>query len=84
MRTGHFSLCPQIGEKDGEDGCDKAEHQIGTESFLTDNGGAIPPNVLVPPDAPDYEPQAVLPIANTASKNGYHQMCRDRNLPRHL
>ena len=39
--------------------------------------------MLVPPDANDYEPQAILPIANTASKNGYHQMCRDRNLPRH-
>ena len=60
-----------------------SEHQIGTESFLTDNGGAIPPNVIVPPNASDYEPQAILPIANTASKNGYHQMCRDQNLPRH-
>ncbi len=60
-----------------------SEHQIGAESFLTDNGGAIPPNVIVPPNASDYEPQAILPIANTASKNGYHQMCRDQNLPRH-
>lgn len=60
-----------------------SEHQIGTGSFLTDNGGAIPPNVLVPPAADEYEPQAVLPIANTASKNAYHQMCRDRGLPRH-
>ena len=60
-----------------------SEHQIGAESFLTDNGGAIPPNVIVPPNANDYEPQAILPIANTASKNGYHQMCRDQNLPRH-
>jgi len=60
-----------------------SEHQIGVDSFLTDNGGAIPPNVLVPPasDAPDV--QAVLPIANTASKNGYHRMCRAKNLPRH-
>jgi hypothetical protein len=60
-----------------------SEHQIGVDSFLADNGGAIPPNVLVPPDADAYEAQAILPIANTASKNGYHQMCRDRNLPRH-
>jgi len=60
-----------------------SEHQIGTGSFLTDNGGAIPPNVLVPPEADCYEPQAVLPIANTASKNAYHQLCRDRGLPRH-
>ena len=60
-----------------------SEHQIGVDSFLTDNGGAIPPNVIVPPDADECNVQAVLPIANTASKNGYHQMCRDRNLPRH-
>ena len=60
-----------------------SEHQIGKESFLADNGGAIPPNVLVPPAADAIEPQAVLPIANTASKNGYHQQCRERNLPRH-
>jgi site-specific DNA-methyltransferase (cytosine-N4-specific) len=60
-----------------------SEHSIGVDSFLTDNGGAIPPNVLVPPDADAYEPQAVLPIANTASKNAYHELCREKNLPRH-
>lgn len=60
-----------------------SEHSIGVDSFLSDNGGAIPPNVLVPPDADVYEPQAVLPIANTASKNAYHELCRQRNLPRH-
>ncbi len=60
-----------------------SEHAIGTGSFLTDNGGAIPPNVLVPPASDEYEPQAVLPIANTASMNGYHQLCRERGLARH-
>jgi len=59
-----------------------SEHQIGAGSFLTDNGGAIPPNVLVPPED-QIEPQAVLPIANTASMNGYHALCRKKNLPRH-
>lgn len=59
-----------------------SEHQIGGRSFLADNGGSIPPNVLVPP-ADAVEPQAVLPIANTASKGGYHQVCRKRNVPRH-
>jgi site-specific DNA-methyltransferase (cytosine-N4-specific) len=61
-----------------------SEHQVGARSFLADNGGAIPPNVLVPPgsDVP-VEPQAVLPIANTASTGGYHRACRARNLPRH-
>ncbi|MDB5308903.1 MAG: Methyltransferase [Gemmataceae bacterium] len=60
-----------------------SEHRIGVQSFLADNGGAIPPNVLVHPAADEAEPQAVLPIANTASKGGYHQMCRDRNVARH-
>jgi DNA modification methylase len=60
-----------------------SEHAIGAGSFLTDNGGAIPPNVLVPPASDEYEPQAILPIANTASMNGYHQLCRERGLPRH-
>src|SRR6476646_4184058 len=32
MRTGDFALCPQIGEKDGKDGCDKTEHRTGTGS----------------------------------------------------
>ena len=60
-----------------------SEHHIGVDSFLTDNGGAIPPNVLVPPNSGEIEPQAILPISNTASKNGYHQMCRERNVDRH-
>ncbi len=61
-----------------------SEHTIGAQSFLSDNGGAIPPNVLVPPDSdrPD-EAQAVLPIANTASTGGYHKACREKNLARH-
>ncbi len=59
-----------------------SEHHIGVDSFLTDNGGAIPPNVLVPP-AEAIEPQAILPIPNTASKNGYHQACREREVARH-
>src|SRR5438105_4001813 len=32
MRTGDFSLCPQIGEENREDGGDKTEHRIGTGS----------------------------------------------------
>jgi site-specific DNA-methyltransferase (cytosine-N4-specific) len=61
-----------------------SEHKVGVRSFLADNGGAIPPNVLVPPESDTpTEPQAVLPIANTASRNGYHQKCRERNVARH-
>src|SRR5512133_1986884 len=32
MRAGDFSLCPQIGEKDGKDSRDKTEHRIRTGS----------------------------------------------------
>lgn len=56
-----------------------SQHQITERSFLTDHGGAIPPNVLVPPE----EPQAVLPISNTASNHPYHIACRQKGLPRH-
>lgn len=59
-------------------------HHIGPKSFLSNNGGAIPPNVLVPPgsDAP-FEPLAVLPISNTASRNAYHRACREQNREAH-
>ena len=59
-------------------------HHIGAKSFLTNNGGAIPPNVLVPPgsDAP-FDPHAVLPISNTASRNAYHRACRDQKKEAH-
>jgi site-specific DNA-methyltransferase (cytosine-N4-specific) len=58
-----------------------SQHQITERSFLVDHGGAIPPNVLVPPDG--GEPLAVLPIPNTASNHPYHVACREKGLPRH-
>lgn len=61
-----------------------SEHKVGVKSFLADNGGSIPPNVLVTPESDTpTEPQAVLPISNTASRSGYHQKCRERNVARH-
>lgn len=53
-----------------------SEHRIGKASFLKDNGGAIPPNVLVP-DARSIEPDLtqVLPIANTAPDDSYQRYC---------
>jgi hypothetical protein len=59
-------------------------HHVGQKSFLTNNGGAIPPNVLVPPGSgTPIEPLAVLPISNTASRNAYHRACRDQDRPAH-
>jgi len=57
-----------------------SQHQVGDRSFLTNNGGAIPPNVLVPPGE---EPLEVLPIANTASRDPFRRACRERNLTSH-
>ena len=59
-------------------------HVIGTSSFLSDNGGSIPPNVLVPADSYE-EPQLfeVLPISNTRATDSYQEFCRENGLPIH-
>jgi site-specific DNA-methyltransferase (cytosine-N4-specific) len=44
-----------------------SEHSIGSSSFLTDNGGAIPSNVLT--------------VANTRSHDSYIDYCREHDLP---
>jgi hypothetical protein len=46
-----------------------SQHTISETSFLTDNGGAIPPNVLT--------------ISNTSSTDDYRRYCKDRGLPAH-
>lgn len=59
-----------------------SQHHVGHESFLTNNGGAIPPNVLVPPEAESL-PLEVLPIANTASRGRYRQRCKEEGQTLH-
>lgn len=46
-----------------------SEYHIGQSSFLKNNNGAIPSNVLI--------------AANTCSKSHYFSFCRDNNLPIH-
>jgi len=46
-----------------------SQHNIDAESFLADNGGSIPPNVLT--------------IANTKSNDPYQQYCRENNIVGH-
>lgn len=46
-----------------------SEHAIGDRSFLSDNGGAIPSNVLT--------------FSNTASNSPYLRYCREHGLPVH-
>ena len=53
-------------------------HNIGTKSFLSNNGGAIPPNVLVPAEeVEDLRLFEVLPIANTRATDDYQEYCRN-------
>lgn len=59
-------------------------HRVGQESFLTDNGGAIPPSVLTPSVEqmlPDL--MEVLPIANTRSDDPYQVHCRKKGIDAH-
>lgn len=57
-------------------------HHIGEKSFLSDNGGAIPPNLLVPiPCEPNLI--EVLPISNTRANDPYQIYCRQHDLPPH-
>jgi DNA modification methylase len=46
-----------------------SQHHIGAKSFLTDNGGAIPSNVLT--------------ITNTSNHDPYYKYCREKALPLH-
>jgi DNA modification methylase len=46
-----------------------SEHKIGETSFLTDHGGAIPPNVLK--------------VSNTVSANKYRAYCKEHGLKMH-
>ncbi len=46
-----------------------SEHSIGAESFLTDNGGAIPSNVIT--------------VSNTSATDPYQQYCRDTGIQPH-
>lgn len=46
-----------------------SQHSIGETSFLVDNGGAIPPNVLT--------------MSNTTSTDAYRQYCKQKDLKLH-
>ncbi len=61
-----------------------SEHKIGKKSFLTDHGGAIPPNVLVS-SVEEMLPDLieVLPIANTGSNSRFQKYCREHGLLLH-
>jgi hypothetical protein len=58
-----------------------SEHHIGISSFLKNNSGAIPPNVLVPGLA-DWLTE-VLPISNTSTRDAYQEYCRSNKIVPH-
>lgn len=74
-----------------------SQHNIGAESFKTDNNGAIPPNVggadalpsldgmITPKGFADYlkETTNLLKAANTLSSGSYRKFCLDRGVPLH-
>ena len=61
-----------------------SEHHIGEDSFLKNNGGAIPPNVLVPSPWDELELVAnLMPLANTSSSDAYQEYCRQNGITPH-
>jgi DNA modification methylase len=58
-----------------------SEHVIGETSFLKDNGGAIPANMLSV--AAQDEPENVLVGSNTRSRDAYQLYCVENNLTPH-
>ena len=60
-----------------------SEHVIGETSFLTDNGGAIPPNVLIIPDTEAEVPLDLISFANTSASDNYQTYCRKRGITPH-
>ena len=57
-------------------------HHIGKKSFLSDNGGAIPPNLLIPTPIEENLIE-VLPISNTRASDTYQVYCRQKNVAPH-
>lgn len=61
-----------------------SQHRIGKTSFLTDNAGAIAPNVLIP-KCEDMlaELVEVLSISNTRTNDPYQVYCREHGIEQH-
>lgn len=59
-------------------------HNIGVQSFLSNNSGAIPPNVLIP-TITDMLPELVevLRIPNTNNNDPYQLYCRENDIQPH-
>ena len=60
-----------------------SEHHIGEKSFLKNNKGAIPPNVLIPPQSDELADMNLLCFANTSANDPYQNYCRNNNIRPH-
>lgn len=61
-----------------------SEHHIGKKTFLRNNGGSIPPNVLIPKSANDeIGLMEILPVSNTRSTDPYLAFCKTQALKPH-
>ena len=60
-----------------------SEHVINPKSFLRNNGGAIPPNVLLFEDDESAEASNLLVGANTTGNDAYRTFCKTRSLELH-
>jgi DNA modification methylase len=60
---------------------------INKTSFLTDNGGAIPPSVILADEEPEPPagdvPEDMFVFSNTTSTDAYSVFCRDLGYPTH-
>lgn len=63
------SMRKLLKKQDYNAGVRPSQHKISETSFLADNGGAIPPNVLT--------------FSNTLSTDSYRQYCKANDLPVH-
>lgn len=60
-----------------------SEHVINATSFLKDNGGAIPPNVLTVENDVAVDLNNLLVGANTSANDSYYRFCKTRGLDLH-
>lgn len=58
-------------------------HVVGETSFLTDNGGAIAPNVIDFSEGSEHVPNSLLTFSNTAWSADYVNYCKKNNLKPH-
>jgi site-specific DNA-methyltransferase (cytosine-N4-specific) len=81
LREYSASMKSLIRSKKYNSGPRPSEYVIGKTSFVADNGGAIPPNVIGADGLPSLT--NILKGTNTRSSEQYQLFCRENDLPLH-